>query len=379
MKARTKITAVVLTFLVIMACAVLSYPSSLRAVKNTLLYRQDTVSVTRLRDFHLGRQGVVRLINSGIKQHYQLHFSGDIVRFDTLYIGKGDCRFYSSFVQVTCDSLFVFIQTDSLRQELRQRHDLRLDSSLKIEIRQHIDSADIRLTSGTRSFRVRSRFAGMGSPFVRSEGSDIQVSDFSFSSQQYVSKVWIFGDSYVCCSNPASWAYWIYRQGYDFLSDGHPGGKSCDSYDFLRTALSVNKPEYLIWCLGMNDGRDKLLPNATWLIYRKRVEALCTENGITLIYGIVPTCPMVFNGHKNEHIRKSGYRFIDFEQALFDRHGKWKAGYCADNLHPTEEGAKAMAEQFLKDFPEIHNRRRTPKSSKDELLLSEVLSKAGHQ
>ena len=166
--------------------------------------------------------------------------------------------------------------------------------------------------------------------------------------------VYILGDSYVVYSNPARWTYYIYNSGYDFFCYGIPGGRSANLYGFLQTAITLHKPKYVIWCLGMNDGPDRFcLPQIAWKYHLKKVMKLCKENNITLILATVPTCPAVNNDYKNAYIRKSGYRYIDFDRAVSDGRGKWKNGFLSDNVHPTEAGAKALAEQFLKDFPEI--------------------------
>ena len=351
-KQKKRIIAAILLFVVIMVFLLLFKPH-LKIIKDAFGYKENIISITKLQDFYLNKGDRKLLINNAIKQNYQIHFSGDIEKFDTLFIGKGSERYYASYLKLSNDSMFVFIKTDSARCQLAVKHYLSLNKTLSIQINQKLDSADILLTNNLDTFKITSQFIGMDNPFVRSVGTKIKVRDFSFVCDEYKNDVWIFGDSYVSCAEPARWTYWIYNQGYSFLCDGLPGGKSIHSYDFLRTALTINKPKYLVWCLGMNDGSDRFFANASWRLYTKKIEKLCRENDITLIFGIIPTCPKVFNGHKNNYIRKSGYRYIDFEKTLFDENGNWKAGYCADGIHPTKLGAKAMAEQFLIDFQEI--------------------------
>jgi hypothetical protein len=346
------IVPAILLFILGIAFVVLFYPH-LRVIKNIISYTENVVSTTEMRNFYLSDGDEKLLINNAIKQNYQIRFDGKVEHFETLYIGKGDNRYCSSFLKLTKDSIYAYIKTGSIRQQLATKHNLLLNNDLLIIIDQKLDSARILLTNKTDTFKISSKFIGMDNPFIRSVGSKINVNDFAFTSNDYKNEVWIFGDSYMSCSNPARWPYWIYNDSLNFLCDGLPGGKSIHSYDFLRTALTISKPKYLVWCLGMNDGSDKYIANVSWLIYTEKVKEVCKENGITLIFGIVPTCPKVFNKYKNEYIRKSGYRYIDFEKALFDENGNWKSGYCADGVHPTIDGAKAMAEQFLKDFPEI--------------------------
>ena len=348
------ITAISL-FVVSVVFVILFLPH-LRVGKNIVSYSENIISTTELKDFYLTDGNRIDLINNAIKQNYQISFDGSIEHFDTLYIGKGDRNYFSSYLILTSDSIFVFVLQEKVIRQLGKNHNLLLNKDLSIIINKKVDSADILLTNKVDTFKVSSKFIGISNPFVRSVGSKIRVNDFSFSCEEYNNEVWIFGDSYVDCADPARWVHWIYKD-FGFLCDGLPGGKSIHSYDFLCTALTINKPKYLVWCLGMNDGSDRFFAIVSWLFYTKKIEKLCRENDINLIFGIVPTCPKVFNGHKNNYIRKSGYRYIDFEKALFDDNGDWKDGFCADGIHPTEEGAKAMAEQFLKDFPEMQQYR----------------------
>ena len=106
----------------------------------------------------------------------------------------------------------------------------------------------------------------------------------------------------------------------------------------------------------MNDGSDKFMANLTWKYYVKKLMDLCDKNNITLILATIPTVPTRDNTGKNDFVRNSGYRYIDFDKAVSDGMGNWKKGMLSDDgVHPTESGAEAMSEVFLKDFPEIKN------------------------
>ena len=65
------------------------------------------------------------------------------------------------------------------------------------------------------------------------------------------------------------------------------------------------------------------------------------------------------NCFKNEYIRNSGYRYIDFASAVgaVEAKSPWYEGMLStDNIHPTSAGGKALAEQILMDLPEILQR-----------------------
>lgn len=316
--------------------------------KKLILYEQNRSGFT------LKSGDEYKLINSAIKQDYTIFFSGKLVELDTLIIGKGIKKYLSSFLVLTHDSIFISrIATD--KKTKSYKHNVNLQENLIISIHRKINTTFVSLISEKDTFKITSDFAGMNNPFVKSIGTRIDVDKFEFTCKDYISDVYIFGDSYVNCGTPRRWPYYIYRDGFQFLCDGLPGGTSIDSYDYLHSALSIHQPKFLIWCLGMNDGNDdEFGASVSWKDHLKMVMELCEKNNITLILATVPSVPTRDNTKKNEFVRNSGYRFIDFDKAVSDGKGIWKQGMLSDDgVHPTEIGGKALAERFLVDFPEI--------------------------
>ena len=89
---------------------------------------------------------------------------------------------------------------------------------------------------------------------------------------------------------------------------------------------------------------------------RKRVIRICEEKGITPILSTVPCTPTVNNYYKNEWVKKSGYRYIDFARAVGGEEigSGWFDGMLhTDQVHPNELGAKALYAQVIADLPEI--------------------------
>ena len=60
---------------------------------------------------------------------------------------------------------------------------------------------------------------------------------------------------------------------------------------------------------------------------------------------------------KNDWIRSSGYRYVDFAKAVGanSETGMWRDGLRESDtgLHPSALGAKVLFAQLLSDFPEI--------------------------
>ena len=107
----------------------------------------------------------------------------------------------------------------------------------------------------------------------------------------------------------------------------------------------------------MNNGDSATAINSSYLASVTEFLAICEEKNIIPILSTTPCTPTVNNSFKNEWVRNSGYRYIDFSRAVGgDEVGSaWYDGmlYTGDNVHPATPGAKALYAQFLVDFPEI--------------------------
>ncbi len=127
-------------------------------------------------------------------------------------------------------------------------------------------------------------------------------------------------------------------------------------YEDFKTALTHGTPKFAVWCLGMNNGDDEGSINRSWYIYTEKFIADCNAKGIIPILATIPNTPTVNNIYKNVYVRNSGYRYIDFASAVGanEKGSSWYNNMLSgDNIHPTEEGGKALANQIFIDLPEI--------------------------
>jgi lysophospholipase L1-like esterase len=170
----------------------------------------------------------------------------------------------------------------------------------------------------------------------------------------------MFGDSYFGMMNSARWVYYLVRYGFidNVMVNAFPGENTAQALVALNNAINYyGKPKYIIWALGMNDGSDAsgTEPTNTWLIGVNTVLQICNTYGITPILATIPTVPNINHEGKNNHVRGSGYRYIDFAHAVnAQSDGTWYTGMLSsDNVHPTESGAKALFYQAMIDAPEL--------------------------
>ena len=76
---------------------------------------------------------------------------------------------------------------------------------------------------------------------------------------------------------------------------------------------------------------------------------------IQLVLATIPTVPTINNEYKNDYVRNSGYRYIDFANAVgAQADGTWFSGMLSDDgIHPTDNGAKALFGEAIIDLPEL--------------------------
>lgn len=169
--------------------------------------------------------------------------------------------------------------------------------------------------------------------------------------------VWVFGDSYIdFMATTGSWAYqFVQNKHSDVLFCGHSGAKAADEWASFLSLTSKAIPRYVVWAIGMNDGDTNDAINASWKTVADSLVSACDALGITLIFCTIPNGTVINQTHKNEWIKASGFRYVDFAHAL-NMEAAGSTGYSGliqdDGVHPTELGAITLMNQFIQDCPE---------------------------
>lgn len=223
------------------------------------------------------------------------------------------------------------------------------------------DSFEVELISnGERYVGTAPVFkSDQGYGFALSSGSVLKNCCLSWCGSDIDKSVWIFGDSYLGITNTARWPYYLQDDGFaeNALLDSFAGRATPDALVTLNSFISIGKPDYIIWCMGMNDGSDTTgTPSAQWVSGRDAVLNICEFYGIIPVFATIPNVPNIRHTEKNEWIKASGHRYVDFAKAVGadEVASSWYTGMLStDNVHPTEKGAKALYGQFLIDFPEV--------------------------
>ncbi len=173
----------------------------------------------------------------------------------------------------------------------------------------------------------------------------------SATSPDFRCPLWIVGDSYMGSNTDR-----VYGQLKDMgvnnvLRLSRSGLDSSYAYPELVKALEFGTPKVLIWYVGVND-----TDYTVYQTYLSRVGTLCREKGITLILNRVPSLPDKDTSEINSVVTHNIFtdRYIDSYSAVNIDDETWRGGtLSADNVHPTEAGARMLASQMLLDAPEL--------------------------
>ena len=203
----------------------------------------------------------------------------------------------------------------------------------------------------------------VGQPFFRNNGDSVIDVAFTFQPRDIDKDIWMFGDSYFGMYSEARWPYYMLTWGFtNFLLDARSGESAPEALIDLQNLIATgHRPKYIVWCHGMNGGRDNGdSVNSTWLKTTNQMLSLCKTYGITPILATIPSVPSEIHANLNAWIKASGHRYIDFASAVeADDSLYWKgwgtsdALLSNDEIHPSVKGAFVLASQVLNDFAEI--------------------------
>ena len=140
------------------------------------------------------------------------------------------------------------------------------------------------------------------------------------------------------------------------MLNGRSGRGSEDGLTSFKYSLQYGQPKMLIWCLGMNDGDEGKI-NESYSSVIHEVMKICEWKDIELVLATIPTCPYWNNDYKNEFVKNSGYRYIDFSRAVGAYNSiTWYEGMLEEaekRIHPTEAGAVALYSEAITSVPEL--------------------------
>ncbi len=275
--------------------------------------------------------------------------------------GHGCNEYSASYAEIDSEEIKVFFTGAETTAVLSRCHGLSIRGEVNLVISVGYGKADILLSAGGKSYEIKDvMWAGRnGNIFVQSvKGSPEKVA-VRWYCGDYAKKIYAVGDSYF---NPAAkerWTSYLLENGWcGQLLLGYPGMNSMTGLSEFKQAITVGKPDFAVWCLGMNDPDSESGINES---YRKATDEfviICREKGITPVLSTIPNVTSRTNVYKNRYVRSSKLRYIDFSRAVNPdlEAGEWYSGtLCPDGVHPSAPGAKALFIRAITDFPEFMN------------------------
>lgn len=297
--------------------------------------------------------------NNTVKKNKELNFSANIKSLGSLVFRHGKEVYDSGYVVIDSNKIEVYSYLSSEQLTKSVKHGLDLTGNVKIRMTVgNTPRLAITINTETDSFSVDNIYwsACNGTIEMKNIDSELTNVNLSWDSEDFDKDIWVFGDSYLTLHS-TRWPQQLIDEGYtNFMLYGFPGAHSNQMYDAWKSAITMGKPKYVVWCLGMNDGDSEKEANSSWLQTLKSFLEDCKKYGITPILATIPNTPTVINTFKNDYIKSTGLRYIDFASAVGanELYSSWHKNMLnSDNVHPDLDGGIALAEQIKLDFPEI--------------------------
>ena len=299
-----------------------------------------------------------------VKKNKRLAFFAKINSFSAVEVGHGASSSYGFYLKIDSEKVY-FVQNGTSGSSIN--HGLTINGYIGVVIKVG-NQGNFSFTVNTQSSKYDSprEYSGwkgyQGAIFAKSVGSSLTDCTLGWMCEDYEKDIYMFGDSYFSHESQTRWPYWMINWGFDnALMDAFPGKASAEAYESFLNALEHKIPKFVIWCLGMNDPDSTTAVNPTWKSVVEKVISKCNTFGITPILATIPNTPSdtYSNNFKNAYIKESGYRYIDFANAVGaeERGSGWDYDYLETganpNIHPSANGARVLALRALTDVPEL--------------------------
>ena len=304
----------------------------------------------------------VILGNNKVKTHKRFSLTAKISSFDKLIIGHGvESDYLSSWIEINNTQVVRYWSTSGA-SSWGANHGLTITNNIQVVLEQGVESkVRLRLTSNgetvdTWEFDDWTWYGSAGDIYIKSVGTELTNVSASWICNADKADLWLFGDSYLAFDDPKRWIYYLMKDGHtNHLINAQSGGGSASTIQDVFSLLKLGIPKTIVWCLGMNDRDNPTSVNTSWLDALNKLKTLSNKYGITLVLATIPNVPTINNTFKNEVVRNSGYRYIDFAKAVNaeDEGSSWYEGMLDDGVHPNEKGAITLYHQAISDCPEL--------------------------
>ena len=303
---------------------------------------------------------IVPVMKLDNKKNCSYVFYGEFNSFGALTIGHGKTDYMGVYLTIDPTNVTIYAHTGAVFRTIPHTLTLKDFISVNIQVQDtKLARANIRIgtNGGYKEIAVDAIFNGCNGMVYANANIPMFNVKFQYIVSDMRNDVFVFGDSYLSLADNNRWTTQILNHGYNkMLLCGFGGARSEDEIISFRNIVNVQNPKYIVWCLGMNDP-DTTVINASWKTCVDEIIDYCEKAKIVPILATIPNTPVQNNMLKNEYVRNSGHRYIDFAKAVNaeTENASWYNGMLSsDNVHPTESGAIALMNRVLLDLPEIN-------------------------
>ena len=336
----------------------------LNILNNNLSIQKSTISMVSGDSIILGN-------NYDIKVNKKLFFYANINSFNNLIIGHGISAYGGAYLEIDTEKVKIYRVTTSATLVSEYDHLLSIEDYvyISIDVPDRYDKTIIRiLTKNNKEFIQTDCIWDAGSNGnieCKLVDGDLSNATLSWFPEAALNDIWVFGDSYLGYSYNGRFPYHINNYGYrKWLGCGYPGAGSQNEINCVLNLLKLRSPKYIVWTLGMNNPDQDGVINPTYKTNLDKLLQICSANNIIPIIATIPSAHGTVsddsditttrtNRYKNQYIKSLGCRIIDFAAAVEIENGWIDGTLSSDGVHPTEKGAKILANRLILDFPEI--------------------------
>ena len=290
-----------------------------------------------------------------LKKGLSMTFYANFETFTSVTVGKGYGSYRGDWFEIDSTNIvWKHYESEESTRETKA-HGFTISGFLMVALNVDEDSichVTLSTLSDTATFTFNWVYEQNGLPFVFG-GQDMTNVELGAVANDIDCPVWLFGDSYFGVGSNRIIGQ-LKNLGYaDYcLIDGLAGQGLSGAYSDLEKLIALGGvPKMLIWCLGMNDSASNYQTNLA------KLKGLSEKYGFELVLQKVPVVPARIeqNTGVNVIVAESGLRYIDAYKAVgADDTGTWYTDYLSsDKVHPSVNGAKAIATRMLIDVPEI--------------------------
>lgn len=265
----------------------------------------------------------------------------------------------TNYIKVTSSKLII---NNSYQDPVEFNHGLNIENDLFIRFERIDGKAYVSIMSSGIEYKQEIPYYTLTNApnytlLYVEDLSNTTVGTMSIIMRNINKDIWLIGDSYMGMNQNARWCYYLVenKENNNIFISNAPGASSANAYVALQNLLKVCRPKKVLVGTGMNDGSDNDGISSNYDTYMTNIINLLESYGIEIILTTIPTVPNINHEYKNEFVRNSGYRYIDFAKAVgAQSDGTWNTGMLSnDNVHPTVKGAKALYSQAIIDMPEL--------------------------